>query len=199
MYQPAYAPYPIIETERLIVRKPTLRDAVDIFELCRRAETSRYSLWSPHNDISETREMIKNKLSEFRRGNIPPFFSVEEKETGRVIGTCSYVSADADYKVVEIGYSILSDCWNKGYGTEVAWALTGYAFDRIEAQRVFARVLPENAASVNLLTRLGFVLEGVLKKGYFFNGRVSDVAVLALTDDEYFAMFSQDKEKEYEA
>ncbi|MBE6798942.1 MAG: GNAT family N-acetyltransferase [Ruminococcaceae bacterium] len=191
MYQFSFSPYPIIETERLILRKPTLRDAEEIFELCRRPETSQYSYWRPHNNINETREMIKQKLSSIRQGKLPPFFSVEEKESGRVIGTCSYVSADEFYKSVEIGYSILSDCWGNGFGTEVAWGLTGYAFDRMEAQRVYARVLPDNIASLNLLQKLGFTFEAVLKKDFFFEGKVSDVAILSMTDDEYFEIIEE--------
>lgn len=191
MYQFSFSPYPIIETERLILRKPTLRDAEEIFELCRRPETSQYSYWRPHNNINETREMIKQKLSSIRHGKLPPFFAVEEKESGRVIGTCSYVSADEFYKSVEIGYSILSDCWGNGFGTEVAWGLTGYAFDRMEAQRVYARVLPDNIASLNLLQKLGFTFEAVLKKDFFFEGKVSDVAILSMTDDEYFEIIEE--------
>lgn len=186
MYQLSFSPYPIIETERLLLRKPNLKDAEEIFELCRRPETSQYSYWRPHNNVNETREMIKQKLSDIKKGTLPPFFAVEEKATGRVIGTCSYVSADAAYKSVEIGYSILSDCWGQGFGSEVAWGLVGYAFDRMEAQRVYARVLPENTASLKLLRNLGFFDEAVLKKDFFFEGKVSDVVLLAMTDDEYF-------------
>ena len=193
MYEFTFVPYPIIETERLVLRKPTLRDTADVFELCRRTETSQYSCWRPHNSINETREMIRTKLSNIRRGNLPPFFSVEDKKTGRVIGTCSYVSADPFYKSVEIGYSILSDCWGRGFGTEVAWALTGYAFDRMEAQRVYARVLPDNMASFKLLEKLGFNCEAVLKKDYFFDGQVSDVCILAMTDDEYFKILESNE------
>ena len=191
MYQLSFSPYPIIETERLILRKPTLKDSEAIFELCRRPETSQYSYWRPHNNVNETREMIKQKLCDIRKGALPPFFAVEEKSTGQVVGTCSYVSADNCYKSVEIGYSILSDCWGQGFGAEVAWGLTGYAFDRMEAQRVYARVLPENTASLKLLEKLGFAFEAVLKKDFFFDGKVSDVAVLAMTDDEYFEIIEE--------
>lgn len=191
MYQPTYCPYPVIETERLLLRKPTLKDTAEIFELCRRPETSRYSMWRPHINIAETREMIKEKLALVKRGQLPPFFAIEEKSTGAVLGTCSFVSADQFYKSIEIGYSILSDYWQQGYGTEVAWGLTGYAFDRMEAQRVFARVMTQNEASINLLQKIGFVLEGVLRKDGYFDGNVSDIAVFSMTDDEYFEIMER--------
>ena len=193
MYETVLFPYPIIETEHLILRKVRRRDAADLFELCRRPETSKYSMWSPHKSISDTKDFIAYKLSELRKGHIPPFFAVEEKESHRVIGTCSYVSADEYFKSVEIGYSVLSDCWNKGYGTEIAWGLTGYAFDRLDVQRVYARVLPENTASLRVLEKIGFEFEGTLKKDYYFDGKVSDVCILALTDDMYFSEEKSDE------
>ncbi len=197
MYEPTFSPYPIIETERLILRKPTLRDSEGLFELCRRVETSKFSPWNPHKSLSETREMIKFKLSNVRKGIIPPFFAVEEKESGRIVGTASFVSTDESYKIIEIGYSVLSDCWGMGYGTEAAWGLTGYAFDRMEAQRVFAKVLPDNTASIAVLEKLGFTFESTVKKGFYFDETVSDVLIYAITDEEFYEEFAECEDENY--
>ena len=185
MYNEYFVPYPNIETDRLVIRMVKKRDAEDLYELCRRPETSQFSLWNPHESLSETKDFINYQISRYRKKECM-FFVVEEKASGRVIGTCSYVSMDADYKVAEIGYSVLSDLWNKGFATEIADALMGYAFNRIGVQRVFARVLPQNTASQRVLLKLGFELEGTAKKGYYFNGRIDDVLVYGITDDEYF-------------
>lgn len=185
MYNEYFVPYPNIETDRLIIRMVQKRDAEDIYELCRRPETSRFSFWSPHESLAETKAFINHQISRYRKRDCM-FFSVEEKASGRVIGTCSYVSMDVDYKIAEIGYSVLSDLWNKGFATEIADALMGYAFNRIGVQRVFARVLPQNTASQRVLYKLGFELEGVAKKGYYFKGKVDDVCVFGITDEDYF-------------
>lgn len=186
MYDSYFVPYPIIETERLIIRMVRKSDADDLFELCKRPETSRYSCWRPHRSLKETRDYISYRLTQYRK-RCCFFFVVEERVSKRVIGTCSYASFDEDYKIAEIGYSILSDKWNIGYATETAAALIGYAFNRIGVQRVFARVLPQNLASVRVLEKLGFVYEGTHKKDVFYDGRAEDVSVYAMTDDEYFS------------
>ncbi len=185
MYNEYFVPYPVIETERLKIRMVQKGDAEDLYELCRRPETSRFSLWSPHEDLKETKEFIAYQISLYRKRKCM-FFVVEEKASGKVIGTCSYVSMDSDYKMAEIGYSILSDLWNHGFATEVAEALTGYAFDRIGVQRVFARLLPQNTASARVLLKLGFEFEGRAKNGFYYNGRVDDVDVYGITDEMYF-------------
>lgn len=184
-YNEYFVPYPKIETDRLLLRMVRRRDAEELYELCRRPETSRFSLWSPHGSLRETKNFIAYRLSQYRKRECM-FFVIEEKATGRVIGTCSYVSMDADYKIAEIGYSILSDLWNKGFATETAEALTGYAFNRIGVQRVFARVIPRNTASARVLLKLGFRFEGTQKKGFFYKNRIDDVNVYGITDDMYF-------------
>ena len=186
MYKEYFLPYPNIETDRLIIRMVKKSDAEDIFELCRRPETSMFSLWSPHEPLAETKEFISYQISRYRKKDCM-FFAVEEKSSGRVIGTCIYVSLDSEYKIAEIGYSVLSDLWNLGLATEIADALMGYAFNRIGVQRVFARVLPQNTASQRVLLKLGLQYEGTAKKGYYFNGRVNDVYIYGITDDEYFS------------
>ncbi len=187
MYGEYFVPFPVIETERLIIRMVRRQDAKDLYELCRRPETSRFSLWHPHASLAETKDFISYQLSLYRKRQCM-FFVVEEKETGRVMGTCSYVSMDSNYKIAEIGYSVLSDLWNKGYATEIAEALCGYAFDRIGVQRVFARILPQNTASRSVLLKVGFSYEGTEKKGFYFDGRVDDVEVYGITDDIFFEL-----------
>ena len=187
MYNEIFVPYPTIHTDRLILRMVKRQDAKDLFELCKRPETSKYSLWHPHKTIDDTRALINYQIARYRKRECT-FFVVEHKESGRVIGTCSYVSIEDNFKIVEIGYSILSDLWGQGYATEVADGLTGFAFDRIGAQRVYARVLPENGASSAVLQKIGFQYEGTLKKGYYFEGKVSDVEVYGITDDAFYEM-----------
>ncbi len=186
MYNKIFVPFPVIHTDRLTLRMVKKNDADDLFELCSRPETSKFSMWIAHQTIDDTKALINYQISRYRRRECT-FFAVEHNESGRVIGTCSYVSLESDFKIAEIGYSILSDFWGQGYGTEVADALTGFAFDRIGVQRVCARVLPENEASIRVLERIGFKYEGTLKKGFYFNNKVSDVEVYAITDDEFYA------------
>lgn len=187
MYEKYFVPFPVIETEHLYLRQVRRRDASDMYEFCRRSEVSKYALWSPHKSISETRDFIAYQLSLKRRRRCF-FFAVEEKDSKKVIGTCSYVSIDNNYKIAEIGYTVSSSYWNKGYATEAAWGLCEYAFGVMGVQRISARVLPDNKASERVLEKLKFTLEGREKKGYYFDKKVSDVDVFSLTDDEYFAI-----------
>ena len=61
---------------------------------------------------------------------------------------------------VEIGYSILPEYQNKGYGTEAIKALLNWAFEHAEVKRAIAETLPELKASQRLLEKCNFVYIG---------------------------------------
>lgn len=57
---------------------------------------------------------------------------------------------------VEIGYSVLTEFQQQGYGAELAGALTEWALAQPGVEKVVADVASDNTPSVRLLRRLGF-------------------------------------------
>ena len=76
------------------------------------------------------------------------------KETGEPIGECSLTLQENDSSC-EIGYMLLPQYWNQGYGTEVAeWLMSmARAYDVL---RITAMTHAQNTASVSILEKLGF-------------------------------------------
>lgn len=66
---------------------------------------------------------------------------------------------DAD-GVVEIGYSVLSAHRRQGYASEATAGLVARAFAELEVTRVIAHTFPHLTASIGVLEKTGFVLEG---------------------------------------
>ena len=182
LYDKYFVPFPTIKTERLILRKMQKTDVDDLYDYCRRAESCKYSNWSPHSSRYDTKDYVRWMLGRYLKHQALTF--VIEYE-GRVIGTASYMDFDDDYKTVEIGYGINSDYWGRGLGTETVNALISYAFGTVGVIRVFARVIPENTASSATLTGCGFTLEGVLRKSQYHKGAYKDIAVYSMLSSEY--------------
>lgn len=61
---------------------------------------------------------------------------------------------------VEIGYSIIPEYQNLGYGTEAVKALVNWSFQHPEVKRVIAETLPELKPSQRLLEKCNFVYIG---------------------------------------
>ena len=195
MYSTYFKPFPILETERLILRKVTKKDAGDLYEYCSDPISSKYSDWHYHEELADTKRFIKGLLSACGRGEYF-MWCLELKESGKVIGSVSITEIDRHYKVAELGYGILKAYWNKGYATEAAEAVLDYLFCTVGVQRVFARIATENLASVRLALRLNMECDGLFRKGISIDGKSHDVYVYAITDDDYKKVSTPDQTAE---
>lgn len=77
-----------------------------------------------------------------------------------LVGGCGFVGRPSVDGKAEIGYSLLPSCRGRGYATEAAAALIGWAFDGPEVTCVFARTYTDLTQSIRLLRRLGFAPVG---------------------------------------
>ena len=69
----------------------------------------------------------------------------------------------------EIGFWIGRDHWGQGYASEIADAVVGLARSR-GYRPVWALVLPENAASIRVLKKTGFIRDGEASRKYRLRG-----------------------------
>jgi len=89
-------------------------------------------------------------------------------------------------RTFEIGYWIRKTAEGRGYVTETVQVLTRMAFDHLQANRAEIRMDPENVRSRRVAERLGFVLEGTLRRvGPERDGRLTDRHVFALIPEDY--------------
>lgn len=71
------------------------------------------------------------------------------------------LSAEIPSGVVEIGYGIVGEFQRRGYATEAAAGLVGWAHAHPEVRMVAAHTLPELTASIRVLEKNGFVRRGI--------------------------------------
>ena len=107
-------------------------------------------------------------------------WGVARHEDDRLVGTCTLAGLDAGNRRAEIGFALGRDAWGHGYMTHAATALLDYAFTELRLHRIEADVDPDNAASVRLLERLGFVREGRLRERWLVHGRPQDSLLMGL-------------------
>ncbi len=69
-------------------------------------------------------------------------------------------NARKDPNAVELGYMIFAEHRRRGYATEVVRALVQWAYDEHEVRRFVASIGPQNAPSLTLARKLGFVEAG---------------------------------------
>ncbi len=194
MYLKYFKPFPYIETERLILRKVKKSDAADLYEYCRSSISAKFADWAPHENLGVTKQYISWLLSSVRRGEYMTWV-IEIKETGKVIGTCSFTSMDKSFRVAEIGYGIISSYWGKGFATEAVSAIMEYGFCTIGLCRIFARIMKENVRSIHLASRVGMECEGFMKKAVWCKEAPHDLYYYAITDDMYENIIQEAEEE----
>jgi ribosomal-protein-alanine N-acetyltransferase len=98
-------------------------------------------------------------------------WAIELLERGEMIGTVGLLRFDFEHRHAELGYDIARRWWGRGLAPEAARAVIRYGFSVLGLHRIEAGVLPENAASVRVLQKLGFVEEGTRRDYLYAKGR----------------------------
>ena len=99
---------------------------------------------------------------------------------GGFVGGVGLEPQEDVYRVTaEIGYWLGEPFWGRGIATRAVTALTRWGFETLELERIEARVFATNPASIRVLEKAGFELEGRLRRSAIKSGRVLDSLLYA--------------------
>lgn len=85
----------------------------------------------------------------------------------------------------EIGYWLAEPFWGKGIVTKALIAMTKYAFENYNFNRLFAGVFEGNIGSQKVLEKAGYKLEGQLRKTVYKSATFKDQLMYAILRDEF--------------
>lgn len=170
---------PDIQTDRLLLRRITMKDAQDIFEYSRDEDVARHVLWNAQKNVSEAKDYVRFMLRLYR-DDLPSSWGVIDRASGRLIGTIGYMAYSEDNASVEVGYSLAKWMWGKGIATEVLRAVIDYTFDTMDVNRIEAQHEIDNPASGRVMQKCAMVKEGVLRQRLYNKGKFVDVALYSI-------------------
>src|SRR5271165_6933478 len=99
---------------------------------------------------------------------------------GEAVGGVGFLlGRDIARMSAEMGYWLSEDFWGRGLMTRVVTAMSDWAFDHYNLTRVFATAFAQNAASIRVLEKAGFVREGILRRSAIKNGVILDQVLFA--------------------
>jgi ribosomal-protein-alanine N-acetyltransferase len=150
-----------IETERLVLRIPSVADAKAIFNsYAQDTEVSRYLTWRPHKNVQETEGFLADCVAAWK-GDARFPYAIALRESGEVIGMIEIRLKD--FKA-DVGYVISRQHWGKGMTTEALRRLVEWALRQESIYRVWALCDVDNLASARVLEKVGMRREGVLRR-----------------------------------
>lgn len=171
--------FPVLETERLVLRQTDLGDANDMFAMRSNAEVMQYIPIPLATEIHEAEEYIRS-LQERMNNNECINWTITLKETGQMIGTIGFYRMKLPHYRTEIGYMLLPSFHGKGYASEAVLNLLNYGFNTLGFHSIEAVIYPENIGSQRVLEKCGFTREAYFKESEFHGGTFVDVAVYAI-------------------
>jgi len=147
-----------IETGRLRLRTPRPTDAGPLLAIRNSPYVLRFNPMKPW-DLARMEQQVEEESHSDR------VLYIEEKTAGGLIGGI-WLGEDAlryGPAAFDLSYYLAENQAGKGYMTEALSHAMPYAFQKLGAQVVSARVFRDNAASARVLEKLGFTHEGTLR------------------------------------
>ena len=178
-----FHPFPILETERLLLRAITMDDAETLFELRRDVDVMRFIDRERHQTVDDTRVLIQ-KILDGLAANEAIAWAITLKGNPQLVGTISFHRIEKEHYRGEIGYMLNPKLWRKGIVGEAMTKVLDFGFKSMKLHSVEANVNPHNSASSSLLKKHGFVLEASFKENYFFNGKFIDTEIYSLLEKQ---------------
>lgn len=80
----------------------------------------------------------------------------------------------------EFGYWLMRPLWNKGLMTETIRVFSNFCFSNRGLARLEAPVFLHNKGSARVLEKVGFKLEGIIRKAHLKDGKFLDAKLYAL-------------------
>jgi ribosomal-protein-alanine N-acetyltransferase len=179
-----FSPFPALQTERLVLRKPDPVADLQAIYLHRTKETVRRYIDRPLQSLEEVDKMLQDVMAGIEK-NESIMWAIVEKNSGTFVGTIGYWRNQPENHRAEVGYSLEPDFWNKGIGTEALRAVLKYGFEEMKVHSIMSNINPLNAASRRVLEKCGFVQEAHFRENYYYDGRFLDSDIYCILSADF--------------
>jgi ribosomal-protein-alanine N-acetyltransferase len=179
MLKPNFAPFPVLTTERLILRRFTFDDAPKLFEMRKDPVIMQYIGRPLTKNLDDAIDLIK-VINDLLSGNNGITWCITLKNEQEFIGSIGFWRIEKENYRAEIGYLLNPAYQGMGLMQEAVETIIKYGFDTMSLHSIQANVSPGNLASIKLLQKNNFIQEAYFKENCFYNGVFGDTVVYTL-------------------
>ena len=171
---------PTLHTDRLLLRAHTLADAPELARLAGAREVAATTLRIPHPySVADAEAFITGWQDADER----VAFAIVLRESSVLLGGMG-LRLENQHRHAELGYWIGTPYWGNGYATEAARAVLRHGFEVRKLHRIHASHFANNAASGNVLHKIGMKHEGRLRQHILKWGQFVDLELYGLLDTD---------------
>lgn len=150
-----FTPFPVLRTERLILRQLLSSDDHEIFALRSDNDVNKYLDRKPAQSIDDAKTFIRT-INENTRRNYSIYWAITLNGTDQLIGTICLFDFSDDNLKAEIGYELLPDFQGKGIMQEAISKVINFGLQHIGLNSIEACTHYENLNSIRLLEKFDF-------------------------------------------
>jgi [ribosomal protein S5]-alanine N-acetyltransferase len=176
--------FPQLKTERLVLRKQELKDAVHLQQLRSNAQVMRYMDSDAHDDVQTSEAFIAKNLKAYEKKK-GFYWVITFAETGNYLGDIILRRIDRTNARAEIGYTLMPEFWGQGFMKEAIRAVIKFGFNDLKLHSIEANINPANTTSRELLLKMGFLKEAYFRENYYYNGKFLDTEIYSLLERDF--------------
>jgi RimJ/RimL family protein N-acetyltransferase len=153
------------------------------------SETARLVdfVWPPGSLAAARAWAQKMALQEIKDDQI--HCAIEDR-SGVLVGVINAHTVDRRAGAFRYGIAIRAEYRGRGYASEAILIFLRYFFEELRYQKVTVNIYACNPASIWLHERLGFTLEGRVRRVIYTHGRYFDELYYGMTCEEFAARYS---------
>jgi RimJ/RimL family protein N-acetyltransferase len=144
----------VLETERLMLRRPTLADVKAITLLANDRRIAENTRRLPHPYLQEHAVEFVRAMADDNRETV---FLIENNHAP--IGMVGIDGRQPE--TPELGYWLGVEHWGQGFATEAARAVIDFTFEEFDVEHLISGARVANPSSRNILEKCGFQWSGV--------------------------------------
>lgn len=175
---------PILECDRIILRKMDRSFADDMFEYASNPAVTKYLTWDVHPNRRFSYNYLGYVNSRYRTGE---FFdwAITMRDSGKMIGTCGFTRFNFSSYSAEIGFVLNPKYWGYSIAPEASRRVIRFGFDTLELHRIEARYMENNIQSRRVMEKSGMTFEGIYRDMMLVRGQFVSVGVCSILRSEF--------------
>ncbi|MBN1935742.1 MAG: GNAT family N-acetyltransferase [Anaerolineae bacterium] len=176
--------FPVLHTERLTLRQAGVADVLPLLRIMQDPEVlCYYGMPSLETEQQALAEIFWFNQVFAQGAGIR--WVIARQDASDYIGDVGFFKHEKQHARAEVGYRLVRSCWGQGLMTEALAAAVEYGFAQMALNRIEALADPRNGATLRVLSKVGFIQEGLLREYEIEQSRPVDLVMLSLLKREW--------------
>ena len=155
MHNQNFTPFPVLVTERLILRQLSLEDENQIFLLRSDAEVNKFLDRPAATSLEDARQFII-KINDSISRNESLYWGINLKNDPCLIGTICLWNLSIEENKAELGYEMLPSFQGQGLMQEAVFKVLQFGFETMQLRTIEGWPRADNSSSIKLLEKNNF-------------------------------------------